>query len=47
MLYSLPKYYFRDIPEYVMDEIINGMIEGKRSRHPKKGRRQRDCIRRA
>jgi hypothetical protein len=29
MSYSLPKYYFRDIPEYVMEEIINGMIEGK------------------
>ena len=29
MSYSLPKYYFQDIPEYVMDEIINGMIEGK------------------
>jgi len=29
MSYSLSKYYFQDIPEYVMDEIINGMIEGK------------------
>jgi hypothetical protein len=29
MSYSLPKYYFRDIPEYVMEEIINGMIDGK------------------
>ena len=29
MSYSLPKYYFRDIPAYVMEEIINGMIEGK------------------
>jgi hypothetical protein len=29
MSYSLPKYYFRDIPSYLMDEIINGMIEGK------------------
>ena len=26
---SLPKYYFRDIPAYLMDEIIAGMIEGK------------------
>ena len=29
MSHSLPKYYFRDIPDYVMEEIINGMIEGK------------------
>jgi hypothetical protein len=29
MSYSLPKYYFRDIPAYVMDEIITGMIDGK------------------
>jgi len=29
MSYSLPKYYFRDIPAYVMEEIITGMIEGK------------------
>ena len=29
MSYSLPKYYFRDIPACVMEEIINGMIEGK------------------
>jgi hypothetical protein len=29
MSYSLPKYYFRDIPAYLMDEIIAGMIEGK------------------
>ena len=29
MSYSLPKYYFRDIPAYVMEEITNGMIEGK------------------
>jgi hypothetical protein len=29
MSHSLPKYYFRDIPAYVMEEIINGMIEGK------------------
>ena len=29
MSYSLPKYYFQDIPEYVMEKIINGMIEGK------------------
>jgi hypothetical protein len=27
--YSLPQYYFRDIPAYMMDEIITGMIEGK------------------
>jgi hypothetical protein len=26
---NLPKYYFRDILPYVMEEIINGMIEGK------------------
>src|SRR5947199_316572 len=24
---TLPKYYFRDIPAYLMDEIITGMIE--------------------
>ena len=29
MSHSLPKYYFRDIPAYLMDEIITGMIEGK------------------
>jgi hypothetical protein len=29
MSYSLPKYNFQDIPEYVMAEIINGMIDGK------------------
>jgi len=29
MPYSLPKYYFRDIPAYLMDEIIAGMIDGK------------------
>jgi hypothetical protein len=29
MSYSLPKYYFRNIPAYLMDEIIAGMIEGK------------------
>jgi hypothetical protein len=29
MAYSLPKYYFRDIPSYVMEEIVTGMIEGK------------------
>jgi hypothetical protein len=29
MSHSLPKYYFRDIPAYVMEEIITGMIEGK------------------
>ena len=28
MSHSLPKYYFRDIPAYLMDEIIAGMIEG-------------------
>jgi hypothetical protein len=26
---SLPKYYFQDIPSYVMDEIIAGMVDGK------------------
>jgi hypothetical protein len=26
---NLPKYYFRDIPAYLMDEIITGMIDGK------------------
>ncbi len=26
---NLPKYYFQDIPAYVMEEIITGMIEGK------------------
>jgi hypothetical protein len=26
---NLPKYYFHDIPAYVMDEIIDGMIDGK------------------
>jgi hypothetical protein len=26
---NLPKYYFQDIPAYLMDEIIAGMIEGK------------------
>jgi hypothetical protein len=29
MSHSLPKYYFRDIPAHLMDEIIAGMIEGK------------------
>jgi hypothetical protein len=29
MSYSFPKYYFRDIPDYEMEKIINGMIEGK------------------
>ena len=29
MSYSLPKYYFQDIPAYLMDEIITGMIDGK------------------
>lgn len=29
MSHSLPKYYFRDIPAYVMDEIISGTIDGK------------------
>jgi hypothetical protein len=27
MSYSLPKYYFQDIPEYVMEEIMHGMQE--------------------
>jgi hypothetical protein len=26
---TLPKYYFRDIPAHLMEEIITGMIEGK------------------
>jgi len=26
---NLPKYYFQDIPAYLMDEIFNGMIDGK------------------
>ena len=26
---NLPKYYFQDIPAYVMDKIITGMIDGK------------------
>jgi hypothetical protein len=25
----LPRYYFRDIPAYVMEDIISGMINGK------------------
>jgi hypothetical protein len=25
MLYSLPKYYFQDLPAEVMDEIMRGM----------------------
>jgi hypothetical protein len=25
----MSNYYFRDIPAYVMDEIITGMIDGK------------------
>jgi hypothetical protein len=29
MSHSLPKYYFRNIPAYMMDEIITGMIDGK------------------
>ena len=29
MSYSLPKYYFRDIPAYLMEEIITGMLDGK------------------
>jgi hypothetical protein len=29
MSYSLPKYYFQDIPASLMDEIITGMIDGK------------------
>jgi hypothetical protein len=30
MSYSLPKYYFRYIPAYVMEEIITGMIDARR-----------------
>ncbi len=26
---SLPKYYFQDIPSYVMDEVVEGMIQGR------------------
>jgi len=26
---SLPKYYFHDLPAYVMEEIITGMTNGK------------------
>lgn len=26
---SLPKYYFQDIPAYIMEEIITGMIDGR------------------
>ena len=26
---SLPKYYFHDLPAYVMEEIITGMINGR------------------
>jgi hypothetical protein len=26
---NLPKYYFHDLPAYVMEEIITGMINGK------------------
>ena len=29
MSYGLPKHYFRDIPAYLMDEIITGVIHGK------------------
>ena len=29
MSYSLQKYYDRDIPAYMMEEIIAGMIDGK------------------
>ena len=25
----LPRYYFRDIPAYMMEDIISGMIDGK------------------
>ena len=25
----IPQYYFRDIPAYVMEDIISGMINGK------------------
>ena len=28
-MFTLPKYYYRDIPAYLMDEIITGMIDGK------------------
>jgi hypothetical protein len=28
-MFNLPKYYFRDIPAYLMEEIITGMIDGK------------------
>ena len=28
-MFNLPKYYFHDIPGAVMDEIVQGMIEGK------------------
>jgi hypothetical protein len=31
---TLPKYYFRDIPTYLMDEIIAGMIGGKNEQAP-------------
>ncbi len=34
MAYSLPKYYYRDIPAYVMEEIITGMMEGKQEPTP-------------
>jgi hypothetical protein len=26
---KLPRYYFQDLPAYVMEEIITGMINGK------------------
>ena len=26
---NLPKYYFHDLPAYVMEEIITGMINGR------------------
>ena len=35
---SLPKYYSRDIPAYVMEEIITGMIDGNPSRRQKSWR---------
>jgi hypothetical protein len=26
---NLPKYYFQNIPAYLMDEIMTGLIDGK------------------
>ncbi len=34
MAYGLPKYYYRDIPAYVMEESITGMMEGKQEPTP-------------